>query len=245
MNPSMKRSIWVAAMLLAAAATGPTRAAQGGASTNAAQSGEGMWQNDFGVATCDVKASGRNDYFVLEPGWQLVYQEGTTRMEITVLNETRTVAGHTVRVVEEREWSKGQLQEVARNYYGFCAQTRDVLHFGEDVEVFKNGKSTGTAGTWLAGVKDNKPGLLMPGTPKLNMKYYEEIAPGVTLNRGEIVSMNETCRTPAGTFANCLKVKVTSGMDRKKLEYKYFAPSIGMVQVDNMRLVRHGAAKGP
>jgi hypothetical protein len=233
MKKLMSRSMLAAALLAASA----------GASAQSPKADTSVWQDDFGTATCRVQASGRNDYFVLEPGWQLAYEDGSTRMEIKVLDETKTVAGHTVRVVEEREWAKGQLQEVARNYYGICETTKDILHFGEDVEVFKNGKPAGTTGTWLAGEKGNKPGMLIPGTPKQGMKYYEEIAPGVTLNRGEIVSVNETCKLPAGISANCIKVKVTSGLDAKKLEYKYYASAIGMVRVDNMRLVRHGFVK--
>ena len=75
------------------------------------------------------------------------------------------------------------------------------------------------------------------------MKYYQEIAPGVTMNRGEVVSLTETCKTAAGTFSRCMKVRGTSGMDAKKLEYKYYAPSIGLVRDQNLRLVSSGTAK--
>ncbi len=201
------------------------------------------WQDDFGVGTCRMLTSGRNDYFVLEPGHQLVFEHGHTRMQITVLDETKVVNGVTTRVVEEREWEKGQLQELSRNYYAICDQTKDVLHFGEDVEVLKDGKLVKDAGTWLAGSNGNRPGLVVAGSPKLNMKYYQEIAPGVTLNRGEVVSLSETCKTAAGTFTNCMKVKGTSGMDAKKLEYKYYAPTIGLVQDENLRLVKYGFVK--
>ena len=160
-----------------------------------------------------------------------------------MLDETKVINGVTTRVVEEREWDKGQLHELSRNYYAICEQTKDVLHFGEDVEVVKDGKLVKDSGTWLAGSNGNRPGLVIAGSPKLNMKYYQEIAPGVTLNRGEIVSLTETCRTAAGTFRRCMKVKGTSGMDAKKLEYKYYAPNVGLVQDENLRLVKFSAAK--
>lgn len=158
------------------------------------------WQDDFGVESCNILSTGRTDYFVLEPGWRLVLKAGSVRMQITVLDETKTVGNVTARVVEEREWNHGMLQEVARNYYGICESTKDLLHFGEDVDIYKKGKLVSQKGTWLASATGNKPGLLVPGSPKLKMKYYEEIAPGVTLNRGEVISMTETCRVPAGTF---------------------------------------------
>lgn len=201
------------------------------------------WQDDFGVGTCKMLTSGRNDYFILEPGYMLVLEEGSTRMEIKVLDETKEIAGVTTRVVEEREWDKGKLHEVSRNYYAMCESTKDVIHFGEDVQHLVDGKVVKTEGTWIAGVNGNRPGLVVAGTPRLNHKYYQEIAPGVSMNRGEIVSLSETCKSPAGTFTKCMKVKGTSTMDTKKLEYKYYAPNIGLVQDENLRLVKHGMAK--
>jgi hypothetical protein len=202
------------------------------------------WQEDFGITHCKMASTGRNDYFVLEPGHQLVLEHGKVRMQITVLNETKVVDGVTTRVVEEREWDQGVIQEVSRNYYAICEQSKDVLHFGEDVEVYKDGKLLKNDGTWQAGSNGHRPGLVIAGQPKLGMKYYQEIAPGVTLNRGEVVSLTATCKTAAGTFKNCLKIRGTSGMDAKKLEYKFYAPQIGLVQDEKMRLVRFGVVKG-
>jgi hypothetical protein len=205
-----------------------------------------VWQDDFGQSSCTLLTTGRNDYFVLEPGHQLVLAHGATRMEITVLNETRLVNGVSTRVVEEREWDKGQLTEVSRNYYAMCESSRDVLHFGEEVQVYAQGKPSSTDGSWLAGQDGNRPGLVMPGTPRLHMKYLQEIAPKVTLNRGEVLSLTETCKTPAGRYARCLKVRGTSGLDAKKLEYKYYAPGIGLVRDEKLRLVKLSpVAKGP
>jgi hypothetical protein len=204
-----------------------------------------VWQDEFGLATCKLATQGRHPYLVLEPGHQLVLEGAGVRMQITVLNETKNVNGVLARIVEEREWDKGELQEVSRNYYAICEQTGDVLHFGEDVEVYKDGKLIKTEGTWLAGSNGNRPGLVLPGKPRPGMRYYQEIAPGVTLNRGEVLSLNERCKTPAGTFAACMKIKGTSGMDSKKLEYKYYAPQIGLVRDANLRLVQHGPIKAP
>jgi hypothetical protein len=203
------------------------------------------WQEDFGINNCKMASVGRNDYFVLEPGHQLVLEHGKVRLQITVLNETKVVDGVTTRVVEEREWDHGVIQEVSRNYYAICEQSKDVLHFGEDVEVYKDGKLLKNDGTWQAGSNGHRPGLVIAGQPKLGMKYYQEIAPGVTLNRGEVVSLNATCKTAAGTFKNCIKVRGTSGMDAKKLEYKFYAPQIGLVQDEKMRLVKVGVVKQP
>src|SRR5215471_8192131 len=53
-----------------------------------------------------LASTGRNPYFILEPGYQYVYQ-GKERgnkvdLTVTVLNETKPVAGIETRVIEER-----------------------------------------------------------------------------------------------------------------------------------------------
>src|SRR5256886_14098754 len=154
------------------------------------------WQQEFAISSCKLQTTGRNDYFVLEPGFQPVLEGGGTKVEITVLDETRTIDGVVTRVVEEREWKNGELFEVARNYFAICEQTKDVFYFGEDVDFYEKGKVVKHDGSWLAGQNGAKAGLMMPGAPKLKMKYYQEVAPGVAMDRAEIVGLNETCKTP-------------------------------------------------
>jgi hypothetical protein len=198
------------------------------------------WQDKFDIASCKLQTTGKNQYFVLEPGFQLVLEGDDTKLEITVLNETKTVDGVDTRVVEEREWKGGKLYEVARNYFAIC---EDVFYFGEDVDFYEDGKVVKHDGTWHAGVKDNRAGWIMPGTPKVSMKYYQEIAPGIAMDRAEIVSLDETCKTPAGTFSKCMKVKEGSAIDILVTEYKYHAPGIGLVRDEDLLLVKHGFIK--
>jgi hypothetical protein len=201
------------------------------------------WQKEFDVAKCNLVTSGRNPYFVLEPGFQLVLEGGDTKLQITVLEETKTVDGVITRVVEEKEWEDGQLYEVAKNYFAMCEQTKDVFYFGEDVDFYKNGKVVKHDGSWLAGTNGNKPGLMMPGKPELKMKYYQEIAPDVAMDRAEIVSLDETCDTPAGTFSGCMKVKEGSAIEAFVKEYKYHAPGIGLIRDEDLVLIKYGFIK--
>jgi hypothetical protein len=203
----------------------------------------GSYQDEFGISQCKLSSTGRNEYFILEPGYQLVLEGGGERLQITVLEETKTVAGVETRVVEEREWNGGKLKEVSRNYFAICEQTKDVFYFGEEVDNYKDGRVANHNGTWLAGVNGNKPGLMMPGTPKPKMKYYQEIAPGVAMDRAEIESLDETCTTPAGSFKRCMKVKEGSAIELFAKEYKYHAPGIGLVRDEDLRLVRYGFVK--
>ena len=208
-----------------------------------ATSDSSKWQSEFAISSCKLSTTGKSTYFVLEPGHHRVLEGGDLRLEITVLDETKLVDGVQTRVVEEREWKKGELYEVARNYFAICEQTKDVFYFGEDVDFYEKGKIVKHDGTWHAGVNGNKPGLIMPGTPKLKMRYYQEIAPAIAMDRAEIVSLTETCKTPAGTFNNCLKIKEGSAIELLVTEYKYHAPGIGMVADEDLRLVKHGFIK--
>lgn len=203
----------------------------------------GSYLDEFNLSERKLLPTGRSDYFILEPGFQMVLQGGDMKLQITVLDQTRRVNGVETRVVEEREWKKGKLYEVARNFFAICEKTKDVFYFGEEVDFYdEKGNITRHDGTWLAGVNGNKPGLIMPGSPKVKMKYYQEVAPGVAMDRAEIVSLNETCQTPAGKFKRCLKVLETSAIDATAKEYKYHAPGVGLVRDEDLRLVKYGFA---
>ena len=201
--------------------------------------GSSDWTSQFLMEGDELVSIGRNPYFILEPGYQLVLEGGGTQLIITVLNETKTVDGVETRVVEERETKKGQLIEVARNYFAISRRTNDIFYFGEDVDMYKDGKVVNHDGSWLSGVNGGKFGLMMPGRPLINASYYQEVVPGVAMDRATIMSTTEIVKTSAGEFTNCLKMKETTPLDHVT-EYKYYAPGIGMVSDGKMTLVKAG-----
>ena len=201
------------------------------------------WTADFPLNKRELSSIGRNPYFILEPGYQLVYEHGEKRLVITVLNETKIVDGVETRVVEERESKNGQPIEISRNYFAISKRTNSVFYFGEEVDFYKGSKVTSHDGAWLAGKNGAKLGLIMPGQILLKGRYYQEIAPGVAMDRAEIVSMDQTIETPAGKFAGCVKTIDTTPLEPHTKEYKYYAPGIGLVQEESMKLVKHGIAR--
>ncbi len=243
------RSIMTAAMIVVLCATGCMGTSTSSPISNppaatSSASGEEEWQEEFGISECDLVTTGRNEYFILEPGFQLVL-EGTNllgrheKLAITVLDETREVDGVETRVVEEREWRDGELIEVSRNFFAMCQKTKDVFYFGEEVDMYQGGQLTSHSGAWLAGKKGAKAGLMMPGEPKVGMKYYQEIAPGVAMDRAEIVSLDATLETPAGTFSKCLKTKEGTALNPLEQEFKVYAPGIGLIQDENLLLTEY------
>lgn len=125
-----------------------------------------------------------NEFFPLPVGMVQVLEDSTSKVQISVLYQTETVAGVITRVVEEREWENGNLAEVSRNFF---AQAPDgsVCYYGEEVDDYKNGKIVGHGGAWRADVGQNKPGIIMPSQPAVGQTYQQEIAPGVANDRAE------------------------------------------------------------
>ncbi len=202
------------------------------------------FQTKFNVEKSAIAPLGTNRYWLFTPGTQLYYAHGKDTMVSTVLPETRNIAGYETRVFEDREMKNGQLSEVTRDYYGIDKTNGDVYYFGEDVDEYKNGKISGHGGTWLHGVKGAQFGLMMPGQSKTGQKFYQEQAPGVGVDRAEVVSVSETVKVAAGTFTNCVHMKETSSMEAGVTEHKWYAPGVGLIKEGEFELVKivHPAA---
>ena len=186
------------------------------------------WQQSFNLDKSTLKNVGENPFFVLKPGYRLTLngtEDGKkVDLMITVLNETKLVDGVETRIVEERERQNGALVEISRNYYAIDPATKDVYYFGEAVDIYKDGKVVGHKGAWQSGQNGAHFGLMMPGKPQPEQKYYQEMAPGVALDRAEVASLSKSVDTPAGHFTNCLKVEETTPLEPGLIEYKVYAP---------------------
>lgn len=203
------------------------------------------WTAAFVVEKGELAHTGKNPYFVLEPGYVLELADDKERIVITVLDETKTVDGVECRVVEERETKSGKLVEVSRNYFAISKRTNCVYYFGEDVDMYKDGKVASHEGAWLSGKDGAKFGLMMPGNPLVKARFYQEYAPKAAMDRAEIVSLGATVKTPAGEFKDCLKVEETTPLEPKTKEYKYYARGVGLVQDGDLKLVKHGKMVKP
>ena len=204
------------------------------------------FQHFFDLEHREFSTTGRNRYFILEPGYQLILEgkdgQHDARLEITVMDETKELGGIQTRVVEERETVDGKLVEVSRNLFAICKRTGSVFYFGEEVDIYKDGKVVEHEGAWLHGQGDAQAGLAMPGECLIGATYYQENAPEKAMDRARIESVTATLKTPAGEFTNCLKVWEENPIDHDS-ETKTFAPNIGLVQDEGLLLVKHGFIK--
>ena len=194
------------------------------------------FRKSFAVDKAALVAAGVNPYFDLTPGTVMTYKEGKTTLTITVLNETRMLDGVTTRTVEEREEAGGKPKEISRNYFAIDKASSDVYYFGEDVDEFDAEGKVSHPGVWHSGANDARFGLMVPGSPKVGDKFYQELAPGVAMDRFEIVSMDETVQTPAGKFEHCLHVVETTPLG-KDVGHKWYAAGTGLIKDGEAELV--------
>jgi hypothetical protein len=201
------------------------------------------WLQSFPVDHQELATVGENPYFILKPGYQLTFggrEDGKpATLVITVLNETLNVGGVDTRVVEERETVGGELIEVSRNYFAISSKTGDVYYFGEDVDMYKHGKVVDHEGSWRHGSKGATFGLMMPAAPKVGLKYYQELAKGIAMDRAEIVSVTDRLTVPAGSFERCVRMRETTPLERFTREFKVYAPGVGLIKDGSLELVSY------
>jgi hypothetical protein len=151
-----------------------------------------------------------------------------TRVELTVLPETTTVAGVEVTVAEVKEYEDGELVEATLDYY---AQDADgtVYYLGERVDVYEEGAVIGHEGSWLAGEGANQPGVYMPAHPEAGQVFEQERAPGVAEDRSTVLAVEQSIVTPAGEFSGCLHVEDFAPIEGGTGE-KYYCPGVGIAR---------------
>jgi hypothetical protein len=215
------------------------------------QTNGGGFTSDFGLEHCKLLVpDGGNRYMSLEPGRYLrlegFNEEGEfEEKEITTLAQTlpvrmgpgRDATVALTRVVEEREWLDGELAQVSYNYFARCPDTNNIYYFGETVDHYEDDEIVGHEGSWLAGVDGARPGLAMPGTFLIGSRYYMELAPGESMDRGEHLAMNLVVETPAGAFQNCIMVEETSDLEPDEETLKIYSQGVGVIVDDHLRLV--------
>lgn len=181
-----------------------------------------------------------NRYFPIAVGrsWLL---EGESDGELTtvfirVLDRTELVARVWTRVVEEREWVDGALAEVSQNFV-VEADDGTVCYFGEDVDVYEDGRIVSHEGAWRAGEGGNMPGILMPAEPRIGTGFHMERAPGIAEDQGFVVQSEPTV-VPAGAFRDTVTIEEYDPLDGS-VETKVYGEKVGPLIDAELELVRY------
>jgi len=132
---------------------------------------------------------------------------------------------------------QNELAEISRNFVASCFPSRDVYYFGEEVDIYEDGKIVDHEGAWLAGRHGAKPGMLMPEDGFLiGSRYFQEVVPDVALDRAEHIKSGFSVQVPAGRFDNCVEVKETTPLEPGDISTKVYCRGVGLVRDDDLEL---------
>jgi hypothetical protein len=198
---------------------------------------------DFSTAVFDPTQPIDNPYFPMTDGRTYVYQgsdeDGLVdeRFETTNIGLGPVIAGVQTFVQQDLEFEEGLLVERTFDY--FAQDTLgNVWYLGEDVTNFEyddegNLIGTNSEGAWRAGEDGALPGFIMPADPDIGFNYFQEHAPAdEALDQGTIFAFIDELVLEFGTFNDVLQVFETTELEPDAREFKYYAPGIGLILVE-------------
>jgi hypothetical protein len=179
-----------------------------------------------------------NPLFPLPLGRRLIYK-GTEDNEpekvITdVTRDQKTILGVPVVVVLDRVFQSGELVEKTFDWYAQDKQG-NVWYFGEDTKEFEDGKVVTTAGSFEAGKRGARAGIIMRAHPVFGQITPQEVAPGVAEDKARVIGLDVTLNLPYGTLRHCLKQAEFTDLEPDAVEYKYYCPGIGVARGRDVR----------
>jgi hypothetical protein len=180
-----------------------------------------------------------NRWFPLPVGRTYVYtgtKDGKPAIDIVVPSRrTRVVDGVRSRVVEDRLYLAGRLEERTADYY---AQDRcgNVWYFGEDTaELDAHGNVTSTEGSFHAGVDGAQPGVFMQAHPQVGRWFRQEWYAGQAEDTFRVVDRSARVSVPFGSFSHALRTEERTALEPGVLDGKYYAVGVGDVFEGSLR----------
>jgi hypothetical protein len=172
-----------------------------------------------------------NPYFPLPVGRTLVYRgtkDGQSQIDrVKVTRRTRVVAGITARIVFDVATHQGKLLEKTWDWYAQDKQG-NVWYLGEKTTAYSNGHQD-HSGSWEAGVKGAKPGIIMEAHPAIPDAYRQECRPGKAEDTAWIVNTQGSVSVPYGTVQNVLTSVEATRIEPGAFDKKVYGPGIGIV----------------
>jgi hypothetical protein len=181
----------------------------------------------------DFTPGSDHPYFPLVPGTRWTFREADAEsaadVVVTVTGVTRKLAdGITARVVRDTVSEDGEVVEDTFDWY---AQDSDgnVWYLGEDTAEFEDGKVSSREGSFEAGVDGALPGIIMPADPQAGQAYRQEYLAGEAEDNGAVLATGQQAEVAQGHFEDALLTADTSALEPDVLEYKLYAPDVGLV----------------
>jgi hypothetical protein len=171
-----------------------------------------------------------NAFFPLIPGTRWVYEtsDGSERIEVEVLPDTKEVQGVTATVVRDTVTEDGEVTEDTVDWYAQDTEG-NVWYLGEDTKEYDEGKVVSTEGSWEAGVDGALPGIIMHALPKVGIGYRQEYYPGHAEDLAEVLRLDGEASVPFGSFQNVVVIQEWNPLEPGVVENKYYVEGTGVV----------------
>jgi hypothetical protein len=175
-----------------------------------------------------------NPWYPLKPGTTFVYrgsEDGEPSREVArVTTRKKTILGVPCVVVSDNVYVGGKLAERTLDWF---AQDRkgNVWYFGEaTAELDDEGRVTTTEGSWQAGRDGARPGIVMPGRPRVGQTFRQEYYRGHAEDHFEIVSLSANVKVPYVSSRGALESREWSPLEPGLSERKYYVRGVGLVK---------------
>jgi hypothetical protein len=180
-----------------------------------------------------------NPYLPFPVGRTLIYRgikDGVTQIDrVHVTSQTRVLEGITAVAVSDIATHNGRLLEKTTDWYAQDKQG-NVWYLGEATAAYSHGH-VDHSGSWLAGVHDGEPGIVMLANPQVPDAYRQEFLAGQAEDTAWIVSRGGSVKLPVKVVHNVITSYEFTVLEPKVLDKKIYAPGLG--------IVREEAALGP
>ena len=198
---------------------------------------------DFDAAVFTDPTLVDNAYFPHEPGTTYTYEmeteDGLEEVVYEVLEETRVVNGIECIVVRDRVYLEDLLIEDTHDWYA-QDDSGNVWYMGEEVVNYEYDDEddllgTNDDGSWEAGEDGALPGIVMWADPVVGESYYQEYWEDEAEDMGLVHSLNVTVELSGNTvYEDCLKIMDWNPLEPGVIEFKYYAPGVGVVKEEEM-----------
>lgn len=156
--------------------------------------------------------------------------DGFEHDELQRIDANKVIMGIHVAVINDSSSLNGIVEEVTRDWYA-QDDAGNVWYMGESTDNYNpDGTIRDHEGSWEAGIKNAKPGIIMLADLKQGVAYLQEFAEGIAEDKAKIEAIGITVQVPFNTYSDCLKTKEWSDLEKGVIEYKFYAPGVGEIK---------------
>jgi hypothetical protein len=187
-----------------------------------------------GINPSDFTPNVNNVWLPLPPGTTKTFEgikdDQPAVEHVLSTRSTKVIDGVTVRVVKDNLFLSGTLFERTEDWF---AQDKrgTVWFFGEDTALLDaHGNVISTRGSWKAGVNGARPGIVMPGRPRVGQSFQQEVSVAVAEDHFVVLNLVSSVTVPFGSFTNTLLTADWTPLEPDVLSTKNYVKGIGLVR---------------